>query len=281
MSDPFRITGPALVSFSGGLTSARMLRLILDAHGGTLPEDVHVPFVNTGKEREETLRFVHECATRWGVRVRWLEYRRRERGDDWEHGFTEVGYNSASRNGEPFAELIRVRGFPPNRGAGFCTIELKIRTMRNFARSLGWDRWDSIIGLRADEGMRVMRAVESCQGERWRNRMPLYEAGVTQRDVLEFWRAQDFDLGLKGYEGNCDLCFKKGIGKLRALVRENPKSADWWIEQEQLTGGTFWPDYSYKQLRDDVMAQGFLFDANEGSDPDDEHDAECGTWCGK
>jgi hypothetical protein len=35
-----------------------MLRLLLDAHGGTLPPDCHVVFANTGKEDEKTLRFV-------------------------------------------------------------------------------------------------------------------------------------------------------------------------------------------------------------------------------
>ena len=51
MADPYLITGPALISFSGGRTSAYMLKMILDAHGGTLPDDVHVCFANTGKER--------------------------------------------------------------------------------------------------------------------------------------------------------------------------------------------------------------------------------------
>ena len=56
MGDPFFITGPALISFSGGRTSAYMLWRILQAHGGALPDDVYVTFANTGKEREETLR---------------------------------------------------------------------------------------------------------------------------------------------------------------------------------------------------------------------------------
>lgn len=62
--NPYRITGPALISFSGGRTSAFMVWNILQAHGGTLPDDVVVAFANTGKEREETLRFVHECGSR-------------------------------------------------------------------------------------------------------------------------------------------------------------------------------------------------------------------------
>ena len=56
--DPFRLDGPALVSFSGGRTSAYMLRRILDACGGRLPAGVHAVFANTGRERAETLRFV-------------------------------------------------------------------------------------------------------------------------------------------------------------------------------------------------------------------------------
>ncbi len=54
-TDSFKLTGPALISFSGGRTSAFMLRRILDAGGGTLFPDVKVAFFNTGKERPETL----------------------------------------------------------------------------------------------------------------------------------------------------------------------------------------------------------------------------------
>ena len=97
----YRIPGPALISFSGGRTSAYMLHQILQAYGGTLPDDVVVAFANTGKEREETLEFVRECADHWSVPVRWVEWRNNEKG------FEEVTFETASRNGEPFADLIR------------------------------------------------------------------------------------------------------------------------------------------------------------------------------
>ena len=47
-SNPYKIEGPALISFSGGRTSGFMLYHILQAHGGTLPEDYFVVFANTG-----------------------------------------------------------------------------------------------------------------------------------------------------------------------------------------------------------------------------------------
>lgn len=49
---PFLVAGPALISFSGGRTSAFMLHEILATHGGQLPPDVHVAFANTGKEHD-------------------------------------------------------------------------------------------------------------------------------------------------------------------------------------------------------------------------------------
>lgn len=42
-----------------------------------------------------------------------------------------------------------------------------------------------------------------------------------------------WDLALRPHEGNCDLCFLKGQGKLLAILQQNPELADWWIEQEK------------------------------------------------
>lgn len=282
--NPYLIGGPALISFSGGRTSAFMLHQILQAHGGELPPDVHVTFANTGKEREETLRFVHDCATHWNVRVRWLEYR--DLSWDYlckragvEDSFEEVGFNSASRNGEPFAALIAKKRYLPNAVTRFCTIELKIRVMRDFARAIGFDRWNNIIGLRYDEGWRVLKALDrnETSRERFKAVMPLSKAHVTKRDVMAFWAAQPFDLGLEPYEGNCDLCFLKSRAKLATIMRENPGMADWWINQERAvapskaSGARFVTEYSYANLLDHTERSPTLFD--------DEHDVECGLAC--
>ena len=283
MGSPYLIHGPALISFSGGRTSAYMLKMILDAHGGALPDNVHVCFANTGKEREETLRFVHECGSRWGVHVNWLE-----RSDIDPRGFAEVGFNSAARSGEPFAALIAKKGYLPNSQARFCSVELKVRVMRDFCRAMDWTRWDSVVGLRADEGGRVARAnrANAAGKERWRAVMPLAVAGVTNRNVRDFWRNQDFDLELLPFEGNCDGCFLKARPKLYETERFKPGILQWWADQERnaelmetatASGAVFREGEPYAHIIDAARRQGDLFRGVFDGDPD--MDAECGLWC--
>ncbi len=280
--DPFHLEGPALISFSGGATSGYMLWRHLQSHGGVLPSDVHVTFANTGKEREETLRFVHECGSRWDVPVVWLE-----RTED-EAKFTTVGLNSASRNGEPFNALIRKKRYLPNSQMRFCTIELKIRVMRDYARSLGWDHWTNVIGLRHDEKQRVdnSRARSASGKERWVNAMPLDDAKISLRDVRDFWAGQDFRLELLPFEGNCDGCFLKGRAKLWETERTKPGTLAWWAEAEaeataitgKSSGARFRPDYTYAELIRDVQRQPDMFAGGLfNNDPD--MDVSCGDWC--
>lgn len=271
--NPYLIEGPALISFSGGRTSAFMLFMILLAFDGKLPDNIYVVFANTGKEREETLRFVHEVESRWEIRIWWVQ--RTEDGS-----FDIVGYNSAARNGEPFEALIRQKQYLPNAVTRFCTIELKIRVMRDFARSVGFERWDNIVGLRYDEPLRIFKALaRNDEGkERFTSIMPLSKGKVTKRDVMEFWQSQPFDLQLLSVEGNCDLCFLKGEGKIASLMRDNAGMADWWIEQEDLirpskpSGARFITERSYRELQTYVD--------NSPTFDDVEYDSECGLYCG-
>lgn len=241
LMSPYLIEGPAIISFSGGRTSGYMLRQILDAHGGALPEDVRTVFCNTGKERPETLDFVAELGDRWNVQITWLEYR-------WEpgrHFYEVVSHNSASRKGEPFDMLIRARSILPNPVNRFCSIEMKIRTAFRWVRAeLGWDHWTSIIGLRADEPRRVAsaRARSESGKDRFETDCPLATAGATKAMVKAFWDAQPFDLRLLNVggvtpDGNCDLCFMKGFPNLLGAIRRDPSSADWWADTEAAAPG--------------------------------------------
>lgn len=269
---PYFCHGPTLISFSGGRTSAYMLYQVLLAHGGTLPDYVIVAFANTGRELEETLRFVHEVSVRWGVRIYWVEWRppskhspvacpHQKRGRCQackreaitaaaEKRFELVGFNSADRTGKWFAELIRRKQYLPNQDMRYCTEKLKIDTMKWLMVALGFARWFNMVGLRADERHRVMKQViRNATGlERFVSGCPMAVAGVTKRAIWHFWLGrnidpkrlthplpQGFDLGLWPYEGNCDQCFLKGRSKKMALIRDRPETAIWWIEQERLT----------------------------------------------
>lgn len=246
MSDPFAITGPALVSFSGGRTSAYMLRRILDACGGRLPAGVHAVYANTGRERPETLDFVRDCAERWGVHIVWIERDGK--------GYREVDYERASRDGEPFAELIAERRYLPNAVARFCTSDLKVLPLAAWMRAQGHETWLNVVGLRRDEARRVakVRARNASGAQDWETVCPLYDARVTSAQVLAWWREQPFDLALRPGTGNCDLCFLRGARARERAVREQPELAAWWIAQEQRIGGTFVAGDSYAALAERV-----------------------------
>lgn len=277
--DPFFITGPAMVSFSGGRTSGYMLWRILQAHGGVLPGDVHVCFANTGKEREETLRFVHDCASHWNVKVRWLEWRSRKTSLPIDERFAEVGFNSASRSGEPFEGLIRDKKYTPNATMRWCTAELKVRVMKWFMQSLGFKNWTNVIGLRYDERHRVAKSRRPNK-ECWTNALPLDDGKISNRDVRAFWAEQPFDLQLLPFEGNCDGCFLKARPKLWEIERTKPGTLQWWADMEIPGNGQWITEYSYNELISDVRRQPDMF-AGGLFDNDPEMDAECGTWCGE
>ena len=234
MSDPFFIDGPATLSVSGGRTSSYMLRRILDAHDGELPEDVIVLFANTGKEMPQTLDFVQECSERWNVPITWLEYRDADApADRWR----VVDHASASRNGEPFEAVIRAKNYLPNPVTRFCTSELKVKAMHRFIRATrGWDAWISVVGIRADEPRRIAK-IAAPNRDRDERYAPLGRAGISAADVGAFWRTQPFDLRLpnmngRTMHGNCDLCFLKGGAQKLSLIRENPERAVWWARME-------------------------------------------------
>lgn len=170
-----------------------------------------------------------------GKRV-WVEYRSGD-GDGDESGRLElVSHNSASRSGEPFAALVHKFKVLPNPVARNCTKQLKLVPMSLYMRSQGYRNWDAVIGIRADEPLRVARMRRSAaeRHECWENVLPLADAGVTELDVLEFWQSQPFDLRLRPHEGNCNLCFLKSRDKLLFILAEHPEFAELWVAWEAM-----------------------------------------------
>ena len=223
--------GNIQISFSGGRTSAYMLRQILDANDG-LPDRAEIVFTNTGREMAQTLDFVAEVGRRWGVMITWLEYR------PGLPGYIETGWQGASRNGEPFDMLIDQKQYLPNQQSRFCTSELKIRPAKRYLIQRGWGNWTAALGIRADEARRIK---DELLKERWQRWYPLFHAGVTKHDVQAFWEAQPFDLMLPNIKGrcplgNCDGCFLKSEAHRAMLARDYPERAGWWAQAEARIG---------------------------------------------
>lgn len=251
--------GNVQIAFSGGRSSAYMLHQILSANG-PLPERVVVSFQNTGREMEETLDFVQECGERWGIPIVWVEYRSES------PRFAVVDHATASRDGEPFEQLIRKRAFLPNIAARFCTTELKVRAIKRYLVAIGWRRWTVATGIRADEAHRSGGKVK----DRWVNWSPMVAAGVSKRDVAAFWQRQPFDLRLpnscgKTPLGNCDGCFLKAEAIQAHLAAHHPERHAWWERMEDLvqsltsgSGGTFSKRFAKRDLREFIERQGDL-----------------------
>jgi 3'-phosphoadenosine 5'-phosphosulfate sulfotransferase (PAPS reductase)/FAD synthetase len=264
-SDPFIIDEPTCITFSGGRTSAYMLWRVLQSNNG-LPKDAVVCFANTGKEDEDTLKFVHDCEKNWNVKIVWLEYCAEE------PKFKIVNFETASRNGEPFEALIRHYKKLPNPAQRWCTGVLKIRVIHKYLRSLGWKHSESdnddFVGIRADEPRRAAKMAK--------HKIPLFTAGVTKETINEFWLAQQFKLDLKLFKdesllGNCDLCFLKSLDKKINITRMYPEKTIWWAKMENLVrelspnhtgnGNLFRTDNpSYREMANFALNQKQLFE---------------------
>lgn len=217
-----------LISFSGGRTSAFMTQWLLANRAEEF--EMIVVFANTGKEREETLQFIDRCDKHFGFGVVWVEaITNPESGMGVRAKI--VDFTTASRKGEPYEAMIAKHGIP-SKSSPHCTRELKKYAINAYARSIGWRPKDYItgIGIRTDEADRIKPGPFL---------YPLVSSKLcpmSKLDVNLFWSKQPFDLQLKGYEGNCNKCFKKSLRKLMTIERDerlNGQVDEWWDEMER------------------------------------------------
>lgn len=212
---------PLVISFSGGRTSAYMTKLLLDKYSGK--RDIIVVFANTGREREETLAFVHKCDIVMGFSVVWLESIQFH-GQKKSAGYRIVDFNSANRTGAPFEDMIIKHGIP-NQVFPHCSRELKTNPIKKYLKDIGLKNYEIALGIRADEPKRLTKKKNIIY--------PLHlEFPTTKLMVNQWWHKQPFNLELKDYEGNCDMCWKKSKRKHLTLLIEHPEYMEWWNDME-------------------------------------------------
>lgn len=201
-------------SFSGGRTSAYMTKWLLDNKSDEF--DIVVVFANTGQEHEKTLEFVHNCDQHFDFNTVWVEAVVHH-GERKASTHRVVTFETASRNGEPFEQVIKKYGIS-NKSFPHCTRELKQNPMHCYIRSLGWEDYFTAIGIRADEKRRV-----SAGADAGRLIYPLIDMIPTDKqDVNTWWEDQAFNLEIQEHQGNCTWCWKKSLNKHMRLIKESP-----------------------------------------------------------
>jgi hypothetical protein len=234
---------PLAISFSGGKTSGFMARYLQERFPNR--EKCFI-ISNTGMEKEASLVFANECDKQWGLSLVWVEADI-EIGRD--NQTSVVTFDSANRNGAPFAAMIKKYGLP-NKSFPHCTRELKERPIKRYLKKvLGWTKYETAIGIRFDERHRISEARRK-DGFIY----PLSDdLRLTNQIVNAWWEKQSFNLHLKDYEGNCDFCWKKSRRKRLTLLAQGLK-VDLWKLWESQSEYTFDRDgYTIQEL--EMMAQ--------------------------
>ena len=193
--------------------------------------DMIVVFANTGEENEETLLFVEKCSNHFGFPIIWVEckmyFHQRKTG------FHITDFPKAHRHGEPFENMIKKHGIP-NQAMPHCTRELKQVPIRNYAKSIGWKDYYLAIGIRGDEADRM-----NAKAKKLKIIYPLISKDFIPMDkpgINHWWQSQSFRLNLRGYQGNCKTCWKKGDKKLYQIAKESPQKFEFMNRMEREYG---------------------------------------------
>jgi len=228
-----------ICTFSGGRTSAFMARMLQENPKYKEFDKVYI-FANTGKESPKTLEFIDKCDKEFNLNIIWLEADvKNKKGVGTT--FKIVDFKNASRKGEPFEDMLKK--YPlPNNMASNCTRELKLRPIDKYVKSLGYSEVYTAMGIRYDERHR-----ESNNAIKDNIIYPLiYDLQVDNKFIRDWWSRQSFDLDIKDYEGNCDLCFKKSLKKRLTIIKENPSVADWWLKIENTYSSEIIPRFDLR-----------------------------------
>ena len=227
-----------VVSFSGGKTSGFMCNYLIENWSHKY-EFVFV-FANTGREHEETLKFVKKCDEHFNLNLVWLEgVFSSIKGLGPRHKI--VSFAGADRDGGPFREFIKVEGIP-NAARPICSERLKTMVIKSFLRDsnmlYGKNKSKIAIGMRADEPSRANLAGHNTKTHNLVYPLAHWDQ-FDKQDINTYWEYMPFTLEIPEHLGNCVNCFKKSDRKLDLVYQEMPESFDWCHDMEQQHGKGF------------------------------------------
>ena len=217
-----------LVCRSGGRTSEYMYKRLLKEYSDRY--NIVGVFANTGWEHHKTLEFVHnndlDNERLYGVKPVWVEAVVHEGRVASTH--MVVTYETASRDREPFVEVVKKYGIP-NKAYPHCTRELKENPIHHYVENiLGWSNkgndlgfYETALGIRIDEPRRLKDS-KTPQNKVY----PLahwFDDTPDKLDILDWWEDYHFDLGIPEHLGNCVGCFRKSDRKCMKAYRDAPE----------------------------------------------------------
>ena len=233
-----------LVCRSGGRTSEFMYKWLLENKSDEY--NIVGIFANTGWEHHKTIEFVNnndiDNRKRFGVEPVWVEAVVHDGRVACTH--KQVTYETASRDMEPFVEVVKKYGLP-NAAYPHCTRELKENPIHDYVENvLGWSNtkqgksikkvnpingnqvitffggYNTALGIRIDEPKRLNES-NTPQNKvyplaSWNEDKP------DKLDILDWWEDYHFDLGIPEHLGNCVGCFRKSERKCMKAYRDAP-----------------------------------------------------------
>lgn len=208
-----------IINFSGGRTSALMT---IQEYN---PLTDFVIFCDTGREHQKTYKFINDFEAFENIPV------------------IRLGGLDAFDN---YLKKINYRHLP-NMMKRSCTVELKIKPARRWARKNIGMEYINLIGFRYDEPQRV--AKNKSRWQKVKNIYPLYENKINKLMVNEYWKGKPYNLEIPAILGNCTLCFMKGKNNIINILKHDPNLADKWINDEENSEYKYFKDISIKELK--------------------------------
>ena len=175
-----------VISFSGGRTSAYMAKRLFD---DPVAENQYFVFMNTGAEDERTLEFINKCDKEWELNLIWIEALvNPEKGK--RTNYRIVDFDSASRQCEPFYDVIKKYGIP-NNSYPHCNRELKLHPFNSWLADTCPDAHRAI-GIRLDEIDRM-----AANMDKMKIIYPLISRWPTMKaEIISWWEKQSFNLDI-------------------------------------------------------------------------------------
>lgn len=189
-----------VASFSGGKDSMAMILLILEKN---LPLD-EIVFIDTGLEFGGLYNIIKIFERKINFPITIIKSKKTF--EEWFYTKKKKGKNEGQIYGWPYTSAFN----------SWCNDRLKQRPLAEYRKQQN-EELIEYIGLAADEPKRLKKLTKN-------KRAPLADAGMTEKDALEYIRKKGFGNPLywQFERLGCYLCPKQNLKSLRSLRRHYP-----------------------------------------------------------